>query len=309
MKTKFIQLFSVALIFSALFFAFTKIRSRAQTADVKIYPNISYAKREGFAPNLTNLDIYAPTNAKKAPVMIMIHGGGWQIGDKSNRGVWTNKVPFFAENGFIFVNINYRLSPAIKHPEHIRDVAEAVAWVHNNIAQYGGDKDRIFVMGHSAGAHLAALVATDERRLKEFGKDLSIIKGIILLDGAGYDVPMEMKAMVMMGSISNNAVTGILDKMYINAFTTDEAIQKDASPFYHVEKGKNIPPFLLLTANRIASQSQSEKLAKALINAGSKAEVVQDVTKNHGSMNQDFGLPNEMITKKAQEFLDGILKK
>ena len=302
MKTKFVQLFSIALIISAVFFAFTKIRSHAQTADVKTYPNISYAKREGVAPNLTNLDIYAPSNAKKAPVMIMIHGGGWQIGDKSNRGVWTNKVPFFAENGFIFVNINYRLSPAIQHPEHIRDVAEAVAWVYNNIAQYGGDRDQIFVMGHSAGAHLAALVATDDRRLKEFGKDLSIIKGVILLDGAGYDVPTQMKSV--------EAIIGLTIKMYSTAFTNDGNIQKDASPFYHIAKGKNIPPFLLFTAGRrFSSQNQSEKMAKAIVEAGSNAEVINDPTKNHGSMNQDFGLPNEMITKKAQEFLDGILKK
>jgi arylformamidase len=299
MKIRFIQSFIIALILLTVVFAFAKIRSHAQMDNVKTFSDINYIIREGSPAKLTNLDIYAPTNAKKSPVMIMIHGGGWQIGDKSNRGVSTNKVPFFSENGFIFVNINYRLSPAIAHPEHIRDVAAAVAWVHNNIEQYGGDKNKIFVMGHSAGAHLAALVATDERRLKEYGKDLSIIKGVILLDGAGYDIPTEMKALGMMG--------GILDKMYVNAFTNDENIQKDASPDYHVEKGKNIPPFLLLTANRFASQSQSEKLAKALINSGSTAEVVNDATKNHGSMNQDFGLPNEMITEKAKEFLDGIL--
>src|SRR4051812_44018336 len=102
MKSKFIQLFSVALIFSACVFAFTKIHLHAQNPEVKTFSNISYAKRAGFRPNLTNLDIYAPQNAKKAPVMIMIHGGGWQNGDKANRGVWANKVPFFDENRFVF---------------------------------------------------------------------------------------------------------------------------------------------------------------------------------------------------------------
>lgn len=301
MKIKFFQMFAIALVFLLLVFAFAKFRSRAQRANADIKTNIIYATRTGSSQNLTSLDIAAPKNAANAPVMIMIHGGGWQNGDKNNRGVWFNKVPFFNQNGFVFVNINYRLSPAVQHPEHIRDVAAAVAWVYDNIAQYGGDKDKIFVMGHSAGAHLAALVATDERRLKEYGKDLSIIKGVILLDGAGYDIPTQMKGVEMFA--------GILSSMYTGAFTSDESVQKDASPYYHIAKGKNIPPFLLFTAGRrIASQNQAEKMAKLLISSGSPAEVVNDPTKTHGTLNQDFGLPDEMITNKSKEFLDGILK-
>jgi acetyl esterase/lipase len=274
----------------------------AQTAGVQKNFNIQYAKRENSATNLTSLDIYAPKSAKNAPVMVMIHGGGWSGGDKGNRGLIENKVPFFSENGFVFVSINYRLSPAVKHPAHIQDVAEAIAWVYDNIGKYGGEKDKIFVIGHSAGAHLAALAATDERRLKEHKKDLSIIKGVILLDGAGYDIPMQMKGL--------SFFPGILNTMYEDAFTTDEAVQKDASPYYQIKKGTKIAPFLIFTAgSRIASQNQSEKLAKALKDAGTKAEVINDAAKNHGSINRDFGLPNEMITKKAKEFLDSILKK
>lgn len=295
-------------LFLSLFGAFALLAcvtasqfTAGQAASGKI-ADISYSKRAGADPKLNSLDIYAPPKAKNAPVMIMIHGGGWANGDKSNRGLNTNKVPFFQQNGFIYISINYRLSPAVKHPAHIEDVAEAIAWVHDNISKYGGDKDKIFVMGHSAGAHLAALAATDERRLKAHKKDLSIIKGVILLDGAGYDIPTQMSGLSFFG--------GMLKEMYENAFTLDTAVQKDASPYYHIKKSKNIPPFMIFTAGeRIASVNQSKIMVEALTKAGIKAEAIDDPGKNHGSINRDFGLPDEMITKKSEEFLGGILKK
>lgn len=292
----------IAIISIAFALGSFKNAKAAKFNNIEENLNISYAKREGSPPNLTALDIYAPNGAKNAPVMIMIHGGGWANGDKSNRGVWMNKVPFFNQEGFIFVNINYRLSPQVKHPAHIEDVAESVAWVHNNIEKYGGDKKKIFVMGHSAGAHLAALIATDDRKLKAHKKDLSVIKGVILLDGAGYDVPEQMGNM---GILMANLRT-----MYKDAFTDDPALQKDASPYYHISTGKNIPPFLIFTAGgRMASVYQSGKMVDALKKIGVKAETIDDPAKNHGEINRDFGLPNEIITKKSKEFLDGILKK
>jgi arylformamidase len=288
--------FLTAIFISAFFFG----NAFAQASEKSL--NIQYAKRDGSSTNLTNLDIYAPKSAKNAPVMIMIHGGGWQGGDKSNRKLNENKIPFFNQNGFVYVSINYRLSPAIKHPGHIEDVAEAIAWVHEKINKYSGDKDKLFVMGHSSGAHLAALVAIDERRLKVHKKDLSILKGVILLDGAGYNIPFQMKG--------SDSVGGILGDMYLNAFTNDEKIQIDASPIFQIKKGTKIPPFLIFTAGgRRASVMQSTNLVKALIDAGGKAETINDPSKVHATINSQFGLPEEMITKKSKEFLDRILKK
>lgn len=290
------------LITSLIIAIFTSIgcsNSNAQNT-VKTM-NVQYAVRENVAANLTSLDIYAPKNAKNSPVMIMIHGGGWRNGDKSNRGFIENKVPFFNENRYIAVSINYRLSPAIKHPAHIEDVAEAVAWIHKNINKYGGDKDKLFVMGHSAGAHLAALIAVDERRLKVHKLNLSAIKGVILLDGAGYDIPNQMKG--------NEFFSGILGDMYENAFTNDEAVQKDASPLFQIKKGTKIPPFLIFTAGgRKASVGQSENLVKALTKVGVKAQAFDDSDKNHMTINKQFGLTDELTTKMSEEFLTAILK-
>ena len=295
---------SVVTFVVALLFGCSVTRSQSTGVELNTQLDVPYSSRSG----LNKLDIYAPKSVRNAPVVIMVHGGGWQIGDKSNRQVWENKVPFFTGAGYVFVNINYRLSPAVRHPEHIRDVAEAVAWVYDNIGKYGGSKDKIFVMGHSAGAHLAALVATDDRRLKEFGKDLSIIKGAILLDGAGYDIPQQMKGSTVIGR--RTVIGQLLAEMYVNAFTTDESVQRDASPYFHIAKGKHIPPFLLFTAGgRPDSVGQSKKMVEALRAAGVRAETIDDPTKDHGSINRRFGVADEMITKKAQEFLDSILKR
>ena len=140
----------------------------------------------GGDPKLNSLDIYAPEGKTKCPVVVFIHGGGWQIGDKRSGAQAKGKG--FPEQGYVFVSINYRLAPKVKHPVLAQDVAKAIAYVHANIGKYGGDPDRIFVMGHSAGAHLAALVSTDDRYLNAEGLTLKTLRGTILLDGGSYDM-------------------------------------------------------------------------------------------------------------------------
>lgn len=192
---------------------------------------------------------------------------------------------------------NYRLTPEVQHPGHVIDVAAAVAWVHDHIDEYGGAPESLFVMGHSAGAHLAALVATDETRLKKHDKDLSIIDGVVLLDGAGYNIPAKLK---LGNSIANS--------MYLKAFTEDEATQKNASPIYHVKSGKEIPPFLIIP---IARRSDSNQLSEALRDALTAAEVEASIHvaegKTHGSVNSDIGKPGDQPTAAMMEFLNRIM--
>ncbi len=103
------------------------------------------------------LDVYSPKDAKNLPVVFWIHGGGWQTGDKSDVQL---KPQAFNDKGFVFVSTNYRLLPAVDMGAIVRDVAKAVGWAHKHAAEYGGDPTRLIVMGHSAGAQLAALVCT-----------------------------------------------------------------------------------------------------------------------------------------------------
>src|SRR5437773_4301136 len=125
------------------------------------------------------LDVYSPRDAKKAPVVFWIHGGGWQTGDKKSVQI---KPQAFMDKGFVFVSTNYRLLPHVDMGTIVRDIAKSIHWVHDHIAEYGGDPQRLLIMGHSAGAQLAALVCTDDRYLKAEGLSLAIIKGCVPVD-------------------------------------------------------------------------------------------------------------------------------
>src|SRR5512135_1748968 len=138
------------------------------------------------ASPLHTLDVYASPSAKNAPVMFWIHGGGWQVGDKSDVA---EKPRFFVNKGFVFVSVNYRLLPKVEMIDIFRDVAKSFRWVHDHIAEYGGDPRRVLVGGHSAGAQLAALICTDERYLNAQGIPFTDLIGCVPVDGDTYDVP------------------------------------------------------------------------------------------------------------------------
>lgn len=247
---------------------------------------------------LNSLDIYAPpgAGATTAPVMVMIHGGGWQSGDKANPGLLANKVPFFTTNGWLFVSINYRLSPAVQHPAHVQDVAMALAWLQANIADYGGDPTRLYLMGHSAGAHLAALVATDEQYLESEGTGLDALSGVILLDGAGYNVATQAEF-----------ARGRAQEMYRTAFSDDPAVWNSASPINHVEADKGIPPvFVAYVVRREPSRIQSERLVEALTEADVPATLFAAEGKSHATINQEFGMAGDAVTTAAWGWLQKL---
>ena len=259
----------------------------------KVHRNIVYAEQEGSNKRLTSLDVYSPASGSGRPVIVWIHGGAWKIGDK--RGVQL-KPGVFTKKGFIFISINYRFVPTVDWKTQAGDVATAIQYVHKNVKKVGGSPDRIYVMGHSAGAHLAELITTDGRYLKKEGLPLKTIKGVVLLDGAAYDIPKQIASARLLGK-----------RLYESVFGTDESKQKNASPITHVAMGKGIPPFLLLhVAGREASRSQSESLAKELRKAGVFAKVVAAKGKTHETINRELGKAGDEPTRVVFEFLDGL---
>ena len=169
-----------------LLVAFLFTATTAYAAEPQVHRDLAYAEPKN---ERQTLDVYAPAEGKNHPVVVWIHGGGWQAGDKTEV---QEKPQAFVDKGFVFVSINYRLLPDGDDQEMAGDVAKAIRWVHDHAREYGGDPDTIFVMGHSAGAQLAALVCTDDRYLKAEGLPLSIIKGCVPVDGDTYDVPMQI---------------------------------------------------------------------------------------------------------------------
>jgi arylformamidase len=244
------------------------------------------------------LDVYTPDGARNLPVVFWIHGGGWQTGDKTDVQI---KPRVFAERGFLFVSTNYRLLPNVEMGVLTRDVAQALGWVHRNIARYGGDPERIFVMGHSAGAQLAALLCTDERYLTEETVPFEALKGCVPVDGDTYDVP----AMIMTDEV-RRTVHGLPLPEFGHRvkFGNDPRKHRDFSAVTHVAKGKNIPPFLILhVAGHPDVTAQAQRLAAVLKEAGVPVKVFGAPQTTHNLLNANLGLPDDPATAELFKFL------
>lgn len=263
--------------------------------------NIPYVEN-GHARHM--LDVYAPANAKKLPVVFWIHGGGWEQGDKSQV---KTKPQWFMDKGFVFVSTNYRLLPTVDMGTLIRDVAKSFAWVEKHIAEYGGDPKRVLVGGHSAGAQLAAIICTDERYLKENGNALASVIGCVPVDGDTYDIPaiIETAETRLRAHQFPPRVNGHREK-----FGGTPEKHKDFSAVYHVEKGKGIPPFLILhIVSSPDTSAQAKRLGNVLQEAGIPVTIFGAKDSGHVKLNDDLGLPDDPATKALSEFVAKVLKK
>jgi acetyl esterase/lipase len=283
----------------AILLAAFALQSDAQAQDVK--RNIPYAEA---AHELQVLDIYVPREAKNLPVVFWIHGGGWQGGDKTGVQI---KPQVFVEKGFVFVSTNYRLLPSVDMGTIVRDIAKSIHWVHDHIAAYGGDPRRLFVMGHSAGAQLAALICTDDRYLKAEGLSLAIVRGCVPVDGDTYDVPAIIET-----AETRRRVHGQPQPKFGHRekFGNDPEKHRDFSAVTHIAKGKDIPPFLILhVAEHPDTTAQAQRLGTVLKEAGIPVTVFGAKETYHSKINADLGLPSDPATKVLFKFVDEALKK
>ncbi|HET6424317.1 MAG TPA: alpha/beta hydrolase, partial [Planctomycetaceae bacterium] len=249
------------------------------------------------------LDVYAPADAKKLPVVFWIHGGGWQVGDKKEVQL---KPQAFVDRGFVFVSTNYRLLPDVDMGTIIRDVAKSLHWVHEHIAEHGGDPSRVLVMGHSAGAQLAALICIDERYLKAEGLSLDFIKGCVPVDGDTYDVPAIIETAETRRRVHHQpqAKFGHREK-----FGNTAEKHRDFSAVTHVAKGKSIPPFLILhVADHPDCAAQAQRLGAVLKDAEIPVRVFGAKETNHTRINAELGTPDDPSTKALFDFVAEALK-
>jgi acetyl esterase/lipase len=247
------------------------------------------------------LDIYTAESATDGslPVMFWIHGGGWQVGNKSDVAL---KPKVLTERGFVFVSTNYRLLPDVTIDVLIRDVAKSLGWVHRNISKYGGDPNRIYVGGHSAGAQLAALICIDDRYLKEEDVSFDVLKGCVPIDGDTYDIPK-----IIMTAEHRQALYG--GKMFTfghrQKFGNDPEQHVDLSAVTHVASNKGIPPFLILFfPGNPDTRAQAHRLESVLEQAGIPVTAYGKSDSNHNRLNDDLGKPDDPATQKLYQFLD-----
>ena len=281
-----------------LFLAFALL-SDVQAQDIK--RDIPYANP---TQERQVLDVYSPTGAKNLPVVFWIHGGGWQAGDKSSVQL---KPQVFMDKGFVFVSTNYRLLPNVEIDIIFCDIAKSIHWVHDHIAEHGGDPKRMLVIGHSAGAQLAALICTDNRYLKEEGLPLSIIKGCVPVDGDTYDVPAIIETAETRRRVHGQpqAKFGHREK-----FGNTPEKHRDFSAVTHVAKGKNIPPFLILhVADHPDNAAQAQRFGAVLKESGIPVTVFGAKETNHTKINENLGQPEDPSTKALFDFVGEALKK
>lgn len=196
----------------------------------------------------------------KAPLILFVHGGGWQRGSKDNAtGRW--KPAHFTAGHYAFASIDYRLVPQATVEQQAVDIASALRTVIDRADALGVDRRRIVLMGHSAGAHLVALVGTDERYLKAAGLSFADLAGVIPVDGAAYDVPAQLRDGPQ-----------IMQATYHQAFGEDPARQRALSPTFHAA-APNAPAFMLLHVQRPDGTAQAQELAEALRRGGSSVRV------------------------------------
>lgn len=235
------------------------------------------------------IDLYLPTSARPAngyPLLVYVHGGGWRNGDRS----MVQEKPAFANDlGWAFASVGYRLLPNAPVEQQGQDVADAVRKLAADARLLGIDPGRIVLMGHSAGAHLSALVATDPGFL---GAQMGRLAGIILLDGAAYDVARQMRDQPMLSN-----------RLYLPAFGTDPVRQARLSPLTHAA-APNAPRWLILfVARRADAAAQSDALAKALTASGAEVRLKAIEGESHMTINRELGAADNAHSAEVGAFL------
>lgn len=230
------------------------------------------------------LDVYAPARTQGAPVILMVHGGAWVVGGKDGPGVTGRKMPHWVEAGYVFVSIDYRMLPAADPLEQARDVAAALAYVQRHAAEWGGDGGRVVLAGHSAGAHLVALLAADPSLAREGGAAPWL--GTLSLDSAALDVPTLM--------------AGPHLRLYDRAFGADPAFWERVSPLQQLRTAP-APVLLVCSSQRIASCPASRAFAARVERLGGSVRVLPEPM-THAQINADLGAPSE-YTRDVDAFL------
>lgn len=196
----------------------------------KKFKDVSYLKKQNKTERKLNIFVPRKQSKEPMPVLIFVHGGNWNTGNKNIYGFFGRN---FAKKGVITVIPSYTLSPNANYDEMTREIAAAIEWTKNNIKDYNGDSQRIFVTGHSAGGHLVALATMNPK----YGVEVGTVSGIILNDAAGLD---------MKHYLENYPPTKEND--YLTTWTNNPEEWKNASPIYFLDK--NTPPFLIYVGKK-----------------------------------------------------------
>lgn len=241
------------------------------------------------------LDIFVPKGARGAPLILFVHGGGWSAGAK---GMGLGKQPeHFTRKGYAWATFNYRLVPDATVEDQAGDVARALAFLLRNAKALGIDASRVVLVGHSSGAQLAGLVATDPQWLAKAKIPFSVIRGVVSLDGAGIDVP---------GIIAAGASRS---SFYKSAFGDDVARQTRLSPLANLG-APDAPAWLLVydSEHNMGAGFFAERFAAFARKAGVKADVLAATGTDHMKLLGDLGRTSNAVNEAVDRFMDAAFR-
>jgi arylformamidase len=235
------------------------------------------------------LDVYTTSYLTNAPVIIMLHGGGWTRGDKANKSVYANKVDFWVPKGYVFISVNTPLLPDQADIATQADaLAKAITFVQAEAATWGGDPKKVVVMGHSSGAHIVALVSATIANYPT----LAPWQGTVLLDSGALDLVSGME----------NRPSDI----FINAFGTDPSRWPLYSPLALLSRAPSEPTLVVCSSLRAKSHcADAKRYVDKITSLGGQA-TLYPAALNHADINQKLGLVSD-YTNTVHRFITDIL--
>ena len=254
--------------------------------DVRLLSNISYGDQ-----NKEKFDVYLPINTiTNAPIIFMVHGGAWMFGDKKNQSVVENKVNYWVkQRGYILVSINYPMLPSTPVSSQLTEIAKALGVIQSKCASWGGDKNKVILMGHSAGAHLIAMIASSSSLYSQYG----IIQPIaaIFLDSAVMDTPTLMNEKHL--------------RLYDRAFGDNKEYWQSLSPLHQLTN-KRMPLLAVCSTKRDEACPQSKSFLDKAKSFGTQTLLVPEAM-SHKDINLLLG-KEPTYSKIIDDFLKSVLK-
>ena len=241
----------------------------------------------GVPADALSLDLWPGASPLPAPLVVFVHGGTWMHGGKY--AGTAGQARAFRSAGFAYATVNYRLRRYAPPDGAAQDIARAIAFLRAEASGCGVDPDRIVLMGHSAGGHLAALVALDPGYLAGAGVPAGVVRAVVLLDAYGLDIPRHVRE------------SG--DPVYARVFGDDPGGWRALSPVTYAGPGRPPPVILHVDAHNPETPGQARVLAEALRAAGGEAVIHSAEGESHNSLNYGFGAHGDETTRRTLDFL------
>lgn len=275
--------------------------------------NLGYELPTGIDPSYATLDLYIDSDSSPQPLVLLIHGGSWVSGDKSNFSQAAPAfIPWWQERGYAVAAVNFRLASPVAEPLNVSpkdqaaDIAHALAWLHAQSETYHLSTEGTVLLGYSSGAHLVALLGSDGTYLENAGLSENSIRATVSLDVHAYDVPYALSLMVD-SEVEQNI------PLIEHLFGTTETEQLSASPIAFTD-GWVAPAMLVSVGPQITEpgthgyivHTTANHYAAALQDAGHQASTFHDETESHDSLAIGFGVEDDAVTQAVGAFLDSL---